>query len=451
MICGQPIAIFAQDFTVAGGSLGFMHARKITKIMDYALNMRIPLIGINDSGGARIQEGVNALAGYGEIFFRNTLSSGVIPQISVILGPCAGGAVYSPALTDFVFVVENISKMFITGPEVIKTVLGEEISMEELGGARVHSEMTGNAHFFAQSEDECFVQIRKLISMIPMNNTTKAEKIAPAAPLPQYDITSIVPSDPTVPYDVRDVIKALVDESEFLEVMELFAANIVVGFGRIAGETVGFIANQPLVMAGVLDCDSSDKAARFIRFCDCFNIPIVTLEDLPGYLPGVDQERINELRHQLKQSSSTLMAAPRIGQFLREDRLIALVRQRLSIPGGCCSFDLPTLHIWLHMPQAHRDEQVASWLASLDPLVQSLSLILQLIRNSALFRKQTSLNGFYQDNGEDADLLRLRLDLAHQLYPQISGHKSRFAIRFLALDSEYGIVPERFDFELACC
>ena len=300
MICGQPIAIFAQDFTVAGGSLGFMHARKITKIMDYALNMRIPLIGINDSGGARIQEGVNALAGYGEIFFRNTLSSGVIPQISVILGPCAGGAVYSPALTDFVFVVENISKMFITGPEVIKTVLGEEISMEELGGARVHSEMTGNAHFFATSEEECFVQIRKLISMIPMNNTTKAEKIAPAAPLPQYDITSIVPNDPTVPYDVRDVIKALVDESEFLEVMELFAANIVVGFGRVAGETVGFIANQPLVMAGVLDCDSSDKAARFIRFCDCFNIPLITFEDVPGFLPGTIQEHNGIIRHGAK-------------------------------------------------------------------------------------------------------------------------------------------------------
>ena len=299
-ILGSPVAIFAQDFTVAGGSLGFMHARKITKIMDYALNMRIPLIGINDSGGARIQEGVNALAGYGEIFFRNTLSSGVIPQISVILGPCAGGAVYSPALTDFVFVVENISKMFITGPEVIKTVLGEEISMEELGGAKVHSEMTGNAHFYAISEDECFVQIRKLISMIPANNTTKAEKIAPAQPLPEYDITKIVPADPTGPYDVRDVIKALVDESEFLEVMELFAANIVVGFGRVNGETVGFIANQPLVMAGVLDCDSSDKAARFIRFCDAFNIPIVTLEDLPGYLPGVDQEHAGVIRHGAK-------------------------------------------------------------------------------------------------------------------------------------------------------
>ena len=268
--------------------------------MDYALNMRIPLIGINDSGGARIQEGVNALAGYGEIFFRNTLSSGVIPQISVILGPCAGGAVYSPALTDFVFVVENISKMFITGPEVIKTVLGEEISMEELGGAKVHSEMTGNAHFYATSEDECFVQIRKLISMIPANNTIRAEKITPAKPLPEYDLTQIVPSDPTVPYDVRDVIKALVDESEFLEVMEMFAANIVIGFGRVNGETVGFIANQPLVMAGVLDCDSSDKAARFIRFCDAFNIPIVTLEDLPGYLPGIDQEHAGVIRHGAK-------------------------------------------------------------------------------------------------------------------------------------------------------
>lgn len=299
-ICGSPIAIFAQDFTVAGGSLGFMHARKITKIMDYALNMRIPLIGINDSGGARIQEGVNALAGYGEIFFRNTLSSGVIPQLSVILGPCAGGAVYSPALTDFVFVVENISKMFITGPEVIKTVLGEEISAEELGGARVHSELTGNAHFFAQSEEECFVQIRKLISMLPPNNTHRAEKVPASVPLPKFDINTIVPTDPSLPYDVRDVIQAVVDDSEFVEVMELFAANIVIGFGRINGETVGFVANQPLVLAGVLDCDSSDKAARFIRFCDSFNIPIITLEDLPGYLPGIDQEHAGVIRHGAK-------------------------------------------------------------------------------------------------------------------------------------------------------
>lgn len=299
-IYGEPVCIFAQDFTVAGGSLGLMHARKITKIMDHALKMRVPLIGINDSGGARIQEGVNSLAGYGEIFFRNTLASGVIPQLSVILGPCAGGAVYSPALTDFVFVVENISKMFITGPEVIKTVLGEEISMEELGGARVHSEITGNAHFFALSEYECFEQIKKLLTFIPWHNAKKAKAFPPKPPKPEYKIEDIVPSDPTQPYDIRNVIKSIVDDSDFFEIMENFARNIVIGFGRMNGETVGFVANQPLVLAGVLDCDSSDKAARFIRYCNAFNIPIVTLEDMPGYLPGVDQEHMGVIRHGAK-------------------------------------------------------------------------------------------------------------------------------------------------------
>ncbi|MCU0407634.1 MAG: acyl-CoA carboxylase subunit beta [Bacteroidales bacterium] len=299
-IYGAPVAIFAQDFTVAGGSLGLMHSRKITKIMDHALKMRMPLIGINDSGGARIQEGVNSLAGYGEIFFRNTISSGVIPQISVILGPCAGGAVYSPALTDFVFVVDNISKMFITGPEVIKTVLGEEISMEDLGGARVHSEVTGNAHFFALSEDECFEQIKKLITFIPWNNSRKARPFDAAEPLAGFNINKIVPDDPTLPYDVKDVIKSIVDNSDFFEIMENYAKNIVIGFGRLGGRTVGFVANQPLEMAGVLDVDSSDKAARFIRYCDSFNIPLVTLVDLPGYLPGVDQEHAGVIRHGAK-------------------------------------------------------------------------------------------------------------------------------------------------------
>lgn len=299
-IYGAPVAIFAQDFTVAGGSLGLMHSRKITKIMDHALKMRMPLIGINDSGGARIQEGVNSLAGYGEIFFRNTISSGVIPQISVILGPCAGGAVYSPALTDFVFVVDNISKMFITGPEVIKTVLGEEISMEDLGGARVHSEVTGNAHFFAKSESECFEQIKKLITFIPWNNQRKAKAFDPAEPEKEFNINKIVPEDPTLPYDVKDVIRALVDASDFFEIMELYAKNIVIGFGRMAGRTTGFVANQPAEMAGVLDVDSSDKAARFIRYCDAFNIPIITLVDLPGYLPGVDQEHAGVIRHGAK-------------------------------------------------------------------------------------------------------------------------------------------------------
>ncbi len=299
-IYGAPICVFAQDFTVAGGSLGLMHARKITKIMDHALKMRVPLIGINDSGGARIQEGVNSLAGYGEIFYRNTIASGVIPQISVILGPCAGGAVYSPALTDFVFMVDNISKMFITGPGVIKSVLGEEISMEELGGARVHAETTGNAHFFAESEQECFEQIKKLITFIPWNNTKKAKEFPPKAPIFKGNIEDLIPADPRAPYDVRDVIRSVVDDGDFFEIQELFAANIVIGFGRLNGQTIGFVANQPLVLAGVLDCDSSDKAARFIRYCDAFNIPIVTFEDMPGYLPGADQEHAGVIRHGAK-------------------------------------------------------------------------------------------------------------------------------------------------------
>jgi acetyl-CoA carboxylase carboxyltransferase component len=299
-IYGKSICVFAQDFTVAGGSLGLMHSRKIIKIMDHALKMRVPLICINDSGGARIQEGVNSLAGYGEIFFRNTISSGVIPQISVILGPCAGGAVYSPALTDFVFVVNNISKMFITGPEVIKTVLGEEISMEDLGGARVHSEITGNAHFFAESENECFDQIKKLMTFIPWSNESKPMKFESSPPKPEYNIENIVPDDPRQPYDVRDLIKAVADDSEFFEIQKNWARNMVIGFGHMNGKTCGFVCNQPLVLAGVLDVDSSCKAARFIRYCDSFNIPIITLVDLPGYLPGVDQEHAGVIRHGAK-------------------------------------------------------------------------------------------------------------------------------------------------------
>jgi len=299
-IMGFPVCIYAQDFTVAGGSLGIAHARKITKIMDHALRLGLPLIGINDSGGARIQEGVNSLAGYGEIFFRNTRASGVIPQISVVLGPCAGGAVYSPALTDFVFVVDKISKMFITGPEVIKTVLGEEISMEDLGGAKVQAEVTGNAHFYADNEKDCFEQIKKLVTFIPWNNQKRADKFPVKNPISNIHIDQIMPKDATQPYDIRDVIKAICDDSDFLEVQEYWAQNIVIGFVRMHGETVGVIGNQPLVLAGVLDVDSSDKAARFIRFCDAFNIPLLTLVDLPGYLPGVDQEHAGVIRHGAK-------------------------------------------------------------------------------------------------------------------------------------------------------
>lgn len=299
-VAGYPVCVFAQDFTVAGGSLGLAHARKITKIMDHAMKMGVPLIGINDSGGARIQEGVNSLAGYGEIFYRNTLASGVIPQISVILGPCAGGAVYSPALTDFVFVVDKISKMFITGPEVIKTVLGEEISMEDLGGARVQAEISGNAHFFAASEQECFDQIKKLVTFIPWNNRKRSDPFPARPPRPRYRIEAVVPEDPRAPYDIRDVVRAVCDDSDFFEIQAHWARNLVIGFARLDGQTVGVVGNQPAYLAGVLDVDASDKAARFIRFCDAFNIPLVSFVDLPGYLPGVDQEHAGVIRHGAK-------------------------------------------------------------------------------------------------------------------------------------------------------
>ncbi len=299
-INGKSVCIFAQDFTVAGGSLGKMHALKITKIMDLAAKMGVPIIGLNDSGGARIQEGVDALAGYGDIFYRNTRYSGVIPQISVILGPCAGGAVYSPALMDFVFVVNKVSKMFITGPQVIKTVIGEDISMEELGGAYTHYSKTGNVHFYAENEHQCFDQIRSLLSFIPSNYKEKQEIIEIKKPLKDFDIEKIIPQDPKEPYDVRDVIHAVVDNSEFLEVQGGWARNIVIGFARLGGQTIGIVANQPDVLAGVLDVNSSDKASRFVRFCDSFNIPLLSLVDMPGYLPGIDQEHSGVIRHGAK-------------------------------------------------------------------------------------------------------------------------------------------------------
>ncbi|HLP29983.1 MAG TPA: acyl-CoA carboxylase subunit beta, partial [Geothrix sp.] len=345
-ILGHPVAIFAQDFTVAGGSLGLAHARKITKIMDHAIKMGIPLIGINDSGGARIQEGVNSLAGYGEIFYRNTLASGVIPQISIILGPCAGGAVYSPALTDFVFVVDKISKMFITGPEVIKTVLGEEISMEDLGGARVQSELSGNAHFYAQSEAECFEQVKRLVTYIPWNNRKTADPFTARPPRVGTPLERIIPAESNKPYDVRDVLRAVCDGSDFMEVQELWASNIVVGFARMDGRTVGMVANQPMVLAGVLDVDSSDKAARFIRFCDAFNIPLVTFVDLPGYLPGVDQEHAGVIRHGAKLLYAYCEATvPRIQVITRKAYGGAYVVMDSKSIGSDLSYAWPTAEL----------------------------------------------------------------------------------------------------------
>ncbi len=299
---GRTVCVFAQDFTVIGGSLGEMHAAKICKIMDLAVKIGCPCIGINDSGGARIQEGVDALSGYGDIFYRNTLASGVVPQISVIMGPCAGGAVYSPALTDFVFMTEETSNMFITGPQVIKAVTGEDVSAEALGGARVHCEVSGVAHFRFTNEQSTIEAIRKLLSFLPQNNVEDPPIVESGDDPNRTDDTlaDLMPDSPNKPYDVRDIIVRLVDSGDFFEVQEGYAKNIVVGFARLGGRSVGIIANQPKYLAGVLDINASDKASRFIRFCDAFNIPLLTFTDTSGYLPGVGQEHGGVIRHGAK-------------------------------------------------------------------------------------------------------------------------------------------------------
>ncbi len=298
-INNRPIALFSQDFTVFGGSLSEAHAEKIIKILDMAMKIGIPVIGLNDSGGARIQEGVVSLGGYADIFLRNTLASGVIPQISAILGPCAGGAVYSPAITDFVFMVNHSSHMFVTGPNVVKTVTNEIVSFDDLGGAETHSTKSGVAHFQYESEIEALQNIRKLVEYIPLNWKDKApeKEFDFSKDLSILELDEIIPENPNKPYDMNRVIQLLVDDGEFLEVHKNFAENIIVGFGRIGGESVGVIANQPAVLAGVLDINASVKGARFIRFCDAFNIPLLVLEDVPGFLPGTEQEWGGIIRH----------------------------------------------------------------------------------------------------------------------------------------------------------
>lgn len=298
---GRDVYLFSQDFTVFGGALGEMHAKKITNVMDLAVKNGAPFIGLNDSGGARIQEGVLSLDGYGHVFYRNSIFSGVIPQISVIMGPCAGGAVYSPAITDFVFMVEKTSQMFITGPKVIETVTGEKISSEDLGGAKVHNSISGNAHFKASTEEDVLQNVRTLLSYLPQNNTEKP-CVKPYIGDDDYrpDLVDVVPIESTRPYDVRKVIEQVVDEDSFLEVQKDFARNVVIGFARIRGRSVGLICNQPKFLAGGLDIDSSDKTARFIRFCDSFNIPLITFEDVTGFFPGIKQEHGGIIRHGAK-------------------------------------------------------------------------------------------------------------------------------------------------------
>jgi acetyl-CoA carboxylase carboxyltransferase component len=320
-IDGRLAYVSSQDFTVLGGSLGEMHAKKITHVQQLAVKNGTPFIQINDSGGARIQEGVLSLEGYGEIFKWNTFASGVIPQISVILGPCAGGAVYSPAITDFVFMVDKTSHMFITGPQVVKTVTGEEVTFETLGGAQTHNKNSGVAHFFAQSDKECLLLVRNLLQFLPSNHLEDPPpvKVTDSPYREDKDLLTMVPKDPQKSYDIKDIIRTVADDGEFMEVHPLYAENIVVGFARFNGKVVGIVANQPRVLAGCLDINASDKGARFIRFCDAFNIPLVALVDVPGFLPGVSQEHGGIIRHGAKMLYAYAEAnVPKISLIVRK-------------------------------------------------------------------------------------------------------------------------------------
>lgn len=299
---GQQVFVYAYDFTVSGGSLSAANAKKIVKVQQLALKNGAPIIALNDSGGARIQEGIESLSGYADIFYQNTMSSGVIPQISAILGPCAGGACYSPALTDFIFMVKEKSHMFVTGPDVVKTVLHEEVSKEDLGGAQVHSTKSGVSHFMCNSEEEVLLGIRELLSFLPQNNMDDVTKSNCTDDVNREDaaLEVMVPPNPNEPYNMKDIIETVVDNHYFFEVMQGFAQNIIIGFARMGGRSVGIVANQPMYLAGVLDIDASDKASRFVRFCDCFNIPLITFEDVPGFLPGYAQENNGIIRHGAK-------------------------------------------------------------------------------------------------------------------------------------------------------
>ncbi len=302
LIDGRPVFVFSQDFTVFGGSLSEAYAAKICKVMDLAMKVGVPIIGLNDSGGARIQEGVVSLGGYADIFLRNTLASGVVPQLSIVLGPCAGGAVYSPAITDFTVMVSGTSYMFVTGPNVVKAVTHEDVDAERLGGATTHTSVSGVAHIAAPDEAEALRTARRILSYLPQNNIDEAPRVATADPINRRDpaLDGIVPDDPAQPYDMHDVISRIVDDREFLEIQPDWAQNIIVGFARLGGRSIGIVAQQPAILAGALDINASTKAARFVRTCDCFNIPLVTLVDVPGFLPGVDQEHGGIIRHGAK-------------------------------------------------------------------------------------------------------------------------------------------------------
>jgi len=344
-IDGRMVYLFAQDFTVFGGSLSRANANKIIKVMDMAMKMGAPIIGLNDSGGARIQEGVESLAGYGDVFYRNVKASGVVPQISAILGPCAGGAVYSPAITDFIFMTKKTSYMFVTGPDVIKTVTHEEVTKEDLGGALTHNSRSGVAHFTADDDQQAMMMIRELIGFLPANNMEDPPAIPCLDPIDRQDdvLAKLVPEDPFKPYDMKELITAVVDDRNFFEVQPLYAQNILVGFARMNGKTVGIVANQPAMLAGVLDINASNKAARFVRFCDSFNIPLITFLDVPGFLPGTDQEYGGIIKHGAKLLYAYCEATvPKISVITRKAYGGAYVVMSSKHVGGDVNFSYPT-------------------------------------------------------------------------------------------------------------
>lgn len=345
---GQQVFVYAYDFTVSGGSLSAANAKKIVKVQQLALKNGAPIIALNDSGGARIQEGIESLSGYADIFYQNTIASGVIPQISAILGPCAGGACYSPALTDFIFMVKDKSHMFVTGPDVVKTVLHEEVSKEDLGGAKVHSSKSGVTHFMCNSEEELLLGIRELLSFLPQNNMDDINLSNCNDDINREDesLEKIVPTNPNEPYNMKDIIETVVDNHYFFEVMQGFAQNIIIGFARLGGRPVGIVANQPMFLAGVLDIDASDKASRFVRFCDCFNIPLITFEDVPGFLPGYTQENNGIIRHGAKIVYAFAEATvPKITVITRKAYGGAYIVMNSKQTGADMNFAYPTAEI----------------------------------------------------------------------------------------------------------
>ncbi|HEY9087863.1 MAG TPA: acyl-CoA carboxylase subunit beta [Anaerolineaceae bacterium] len=351
---GRLVYVFAQDFTILGGSVGLAHGQKIARLMEMAIQNGAPLIGLNDSGGARIQEGVDALAGYGDIFYRNVRASGVIPQISIILGPCAGGAVYSPAITDFVFMAEGTANMFITGPEVVRAVTHEDVDSDSLGGAHVHHTRSGVAHFTAPDEESLLAHVRELLSYLPSNNLTPPPQVTatdePDRPTPELE--DLIPEDPQQSYDVHDVIEALVDGGDFLEVQSDYARNLVIGFARLDGQVVGIVANQPEYLAGVLDINASDKGGRFIRFCDAFHIPLITLVDTPGFMPGLEQEHGGIIRHGAKMIYAYAEATvPKITLILRKAYGGAYIVMSSKHLAGDANFALPNAEIAVMGPE----------------------------------------------------------------------------------------------------